>query len=99
MTNKSEKNNVDDYYKKVASKTDKSSEKKPAIKKSFKVKAKKKIVPKKDKNQEPKTAEQIQANVDRRVANINKKFANTDSGQPEEKKSGHFSANKNSNNS
>jgi len=80
MTNKVEKNNVDDYYKKVANKSDKTGEKKPIVKKSFKVRAKKKVFIKKDnaskKPSEPKTAEQIQASVDRRVANLNKKFAN-----------------------
>jgi hypothetical protein len=80
MTNKVEKNNVDDYYKKTASNNDKTAEKKPVIKKSFKVRAKKKVFIKKDnspkKPSEPKTAEQIQASVDRRVANLNKKFAN-----------------------
>ncbi len=82
MTNKVDKNNVDDYYKKVANKTEKTAEKKPVVKKSFKVKAKKKTFIKKDSSKkpsgEPKTPEEIQASVDRRVANLNKKFANID---------------------
>ena len=82
MTNKVDKNNVDDYYKKVANKTDKTAEKKPVVKKSFKVRAKKKVFIKKDSSKKPsgeqKTPEEIQASVDRRVANLNKKFANID---------------------
>ena len=97
MTNKVEKNNVDDYYKKVANKSDKTGEKKPVVKKSFKVRAKKKVSIKKDntskKTSEPKTAEQIQANVDRRVANLNKKFANNKE-QSWENNSRNFSGNK-----
>ena len=100
MTNKVEKNNIDDYYKKATIKTKKTSEKKPIAKKNLKIKAKKKIAIKKDKVNnkisEPKTAEQIQANVDRRVANLNKKFANLNKESWDEKKSGNFLSDKKS---
>ncbi len=99
MTNKVENSNVDDYYKKVANGADKTGDKKPVVKKSFKVRAKKKVFVKKDnsnkKPSEPKTPEQIQASVDRRVANLNKKFANSKEQSWDNSKSGWFSGNKN----
>ena len=77
MVNKSDKNNVDDYYKKVTNNKEEKATKKTVVKKSFKIRAKKIVKKKTLSTGESKTAEEIQANVDRRVANINKKFANT----------------------
>ena len=75
-------NNVDDYYSKINNSSVKKTDDK-IVKKSLKIKVKKKVFKKKEnskvnkpKNIIPKTAEDIKISVDKRVANLNKKFAN-----------------------
>ena len=75
-------NNVDDYYSKINNSSVKKTDDK-IVKKPLKIKVKKKVFKKKEnskvnkpKNITPKTAEDIKISVDKRVANLNKKFAN-----------------------
>jgi hypothetical protein len=71
MVQKSDKNNVDEYYKKVNISTDKKDSSNSPTKKTFKVRAKKKVFIKKEDNNTTDTKEIKN--------NINKEIVKTDS--------------------